>query len=428
MTELADYGLEGLTPGKRLRTRGGKTVTLGEPLGGGNEGLVLRGEMDGRAVAVKVLRADRTGTRLDRTRALVALQLASRVDARVAGPFDQVEYEDRAGHVSPLMPGADVALLAEQPVLLNPRQRVMATIRLGALLARLHRTGIAFGDLNKGAVKVVPVGDSDAEVYLVDLDSVVMRGVALPPTLGAPDTAAPELRRGEQPRSVAGWQAADWAAYAHLAIELMLGKTAGCGIDDPDEQVNAFMNVPPFLRGDAHGLRIDRSAGLPSVVLPSDLRRLLTRLFHTDPTVRDGPAFVKALAAEVMNNHQVRCRTCGATFFTHLEVPACPGCGNALCPPLQLVLPDGSRQPVASGLHVTRSLMGHSPFVSRSHARLFRLGAVTFVASLTTTSCTLLLRGGVRMELPQGIHVPVMPGDRLQLGSTSYAEALLRAL
>lgn len=197
--DLADYGLEALHPGKRLRTRAGRSVTVGAPLGAGNEGLVLRGEMDGKAVAVKVLRPDRTGTRLERTRALVAKQLASSVDAHIAGPFDQLDFNGRAGHISWLVPGTDVAALPDLPMLLNSRQRVMATIRLGVLLAKIHRAGMAFGDLNKGAVRVLPAGEQDAEVYLVDLDSAVLRGVPLPPTLGAPDTAAPELRRGEQP-------------------------------------------------------------------------------------------------------------------------------------------------------------------------------------------------------------------------------------
>jgi DNA-binding helix-hairpin-helix protein with protein kinase domain len=423
--DLADYGLEALHPGKRLRTRAGRSVTVGAPLGAGNEGLVLRGEMDGKAVAVKVLRPDRTGTRLERTRALVAKQLASSVDAHIAGPFDQLDFNGRAGHISWLVPGTDVAALPDLPMLLNSRQRVMATIRLGVLLAKIHRAGMAFGDLNKGAVRVLPAGEQDAEVYLVDLDSAVLRGVPLPPTLGAPDTAAPELRRGEQPRSVAGWRAADWTAYGHLAIELLLAKTAGCGIYDPEDQVNAFMDVPPFLGSDVQSQRIDRSAGLPSVVLPGEIRRLLARLFSRDPAVRDGAAFVKALSAEVMNNHQIQCKACGAAYFVHQDLPTCPGCRKVPCPALQVVLPDGSRRPVSSGLHLTRELMGNQPHVSRSHARLFRLGAVTFVTALATNSHTLLLRGGVRMELPLGIHVPVMPGDRLRLGAASATELLI---
>jgi tRNA A-37 threonylcarbamoyl transferase component Bud32 len=47
--------------------------------------------------------------------------------------------------------------LGENPAALNLRQRVMAVLKLGALLAKLHAVDIAFGDLNKGAVKVRPM-------------------------------------------------------------------------------------------------------------------------------------------------------------------------------------------------------------------------------------------------------------------------------
>jgi serine/threonine protein kinase len=409
----------------KVLTEAGRQLRMGEPIGGGAEGLVMRGEYEGKSVAVKILRPDRTGTRQSRTRALVARALSVNVDSRIAGPFDMFEFDSRVGHVSPLAPGIDVNTLTEQPDVLNPRQRMMATLRLGALLARIHKNGIAFGDLNKGAVKVRPAGEGDAEVYLVDLDSSVMRGVSLPPTLGAPDTAAIELRLGKPPATVEGWQASDWTAFGHVAIELLLNKTAACGIDDPETQVEAFMGVPPFLKDTSGAAKVDRAAGLPRATLGPEICRLLGRLFDPRPALRDGAALVRALATEVVNNHQVLCGACRGAFLVHAAAPVCPICGAALCPPLQLVLTDSRRIPLTGDVAVTRDLLGGAAHVSRLHARLFRLGAVTFICSLTATSQTRLIRDACPMRLSRGIHVPLMPGDRLSFGSGSFVETLV---
>jgi len=425
MVDLADYHLESLRPGTRLRTATDRQVVVGAPLGGGNEGLVLRGECDGGAVAVKVLRPDRTGTRAARTRALVSKAVSTRIDPRIAAPFDIFEYEARVGHVSPLVPGIDVADLAERPAVLNPRQRLLAVLRLGGLLARLHRHAMAFGDLNKGAVKVCAAGDADAEVFLVDLDSAVMRGAPLPLTLGAPDTAAVELRRGEQPSTVEGWQACDWTAFGHIAVDLLLNKTAACGIDDAEAQVNAFMGMPPFLVETSEGARIDRAAGLPKATLGPGLCRLLGRLFDPRPTARDGTALVNALASEVINNHQIQCGSCHGASLVHAGATSCPLCSGRLCPPLRMNLFGGRTISLDRDLNVTRELLGGAKYVSRLHARVFRIGAITFVCSLTDTSQTRLIRDGVPMVLSRGIHVPLLPGDRLRFGSAVFVEVLV---
>ena len=425
--DLADYQLEGLRPGTRLRTHAGRQVVVGIPIGGGNEGIVLHGECGGETVAVKVLRPDRTGTRAQRTRALVERAIPTKIDPRIAGPFDSLEYDGRVGHVSRLVPGIDVAALADNPAALNPRQRVLCVIKLGAMLVKLHAGGVAFGDLNKGAVKVLPVGNGDADVFLVDLDSAVMRGIVLPPTLGAPDTASIELRRGVQPATVEGWQASDWTAFGHVALELLLNKTAGCGIDEPDEQVKAYFGVPPFLQETPRGKQIDGAAGLPSDTLTPELRRLLRRLFDSNPAVRDGRALLKVLVAEVVNNHQICCSACSAAFFVNEALRVCPLCRASLSPPLQMVLPGSGRLALNGELLITRALLGDAPYISRLHARVFRLGAVFFVSSLTTTSRTCLIRGVEKMELTPGIHVPLLPNDRLRFGSGAYVETLLVA-
>ncbi len=425
--ELADYGLEDLVPGTEVRTGSGRRLIVRAPIGGGNEGLVLHANCAGEDVALKILRPDRSGTRLPRTRELVRRAIASRVDARIAAPQDIVEYAGRVGHVSRLAQGADVAALGENPAALNLRQRVMAVLKLGALLAKLHAVDIAFGDLNKGAVKVRPMGDADADVQLVDLDSAVMKGVPLPPTLGAPDTAAPELRTGVQPSTVAAWKAADWTAFGHISVDLLFNKTASCGIEDEQQQIDAFMGVPPFLQDNAHGRQVDRRAGLPSDMVPQQLRRLLRRLFDPNPAVRDGRAVLRVLVNEVVNNHQIQCGSCGLAIFAHEGSRTCPVCANPLAAAAQLVLPNGQRLPVTGDLPVTRELLGGLPFVSRMHARLFLLGSVPFVVSLSTGSWTTLVRGAAKMQLAPGVHVPLLPGDRLRFGSARYAEVMLIA-
>jgi hypothetical protein len=424
--DVADPIAARLRPGTRIKTRRGRRVVVREAIGGGGEGTVFRGECDGQALAVKVLhRRDAGGQRLPRTRAIIDRDIGKNIDSRIAAPFDAFEFEGRLGHISRFVAGITIAGLADEPARLNPRQRAIATVKLGALLNKFHQAGLAFGDFNKGAVKVDARGDKDVVVALVDLDSAVIPGVPLPPTLGAPDTAAPELRRERQPRTVRGWQRADWTAFAHIAADLLLYKTAGCGIDDPGEYERAFYGVPPFLSDSPRGREVDRAAGYPSASLPPDLRRQLARLFDEDPEARDGAVFVKSLAAELVNNHQVGCIGCGAAFFTYDGLRACPMCAFDLRAPLRLTNASGRTVPLDRPLLLTRELVGGSPYVSRRHARIFSIGPVTFVASLSEGNGTRILRAGLQLQLPLVIHVPLLAGDRIQLGGPRGAELLV---
>lgn len=401
---------------------------MGELLGAGNEGVVFRATMADWSVVVKFMRTDRTSVRQKRTDALIKQDLSRSVDVRIAAPFDAVVRSGLVGHVSAFAPGINVSDLEHNPALLNLRQRVMTTIELGLLLAKLHSHGLAFGDLNKGAVRVQIVDSETVQVHLVDLDSVVMRGVPLPLTLGTPDTAAPELRNGEQPKSVALWQAADWTAFGHIALELLLAKTASCGIDSPELQVDAYMGIPPCLRSDDYGARVDRGAGLPSESLPPDLKRLLARLFDPNPTVRDGKRFLMALATELLNNHQLLCGTCGAAYFAHAARHLCFACGKQLAATLKVVLPTGEVKRVEQSLQLTCEQLGGHPALGRLPARIFTLGSATYLSTLNPSCPVYLYRNGARMLLPVGIHIPMLPNDRVQFGDKSATAMLFRAV
>ena len=415
MNVLMDEQLEGLRPGHLLRTRSGARVCIEKPLGAGNEGVVFRGILSGAAVAVKIFKPDASGRRARRTRALVEANLSRSVSSSIAGPFDELEeWEGRAGHVAPLVAGFTVQELVDSPGHLSPRQRLLATIKLGALIAALHRRGLAFGDLNKGAVKVAATEPGDVRVSLVDLDSAVLPGSVPPMTLGTPDTCAPELREGVQPVSVAAWQAADWCAYGHVALELLTLKTASCGLDDPAEQVAAFMGMPPCLQDSPRGLAIDLAAGLPVHALPMTVRRPLARLFCA-PAQRDGRALVQALASELVNNHQVACTRCGAQYLAADETPACPACGKSTGRDYQLVLPTGARHRInREGYVVGRAKHGNDRRIEPVHLRFFSMGAVPFVAAFGNTT---LRRAGRTFRLPMGIHVPLQRNDCLSVNS-----------
>lgn len=168
-------------------------------LGAGNEGVVFRGLLNGDSVAVKLFKPDASGRRERRTRALVRLNLSSTLSASVAGPFEELSWEDRVGHVAPLVPGISIQDLVDAPAQLTPRQRTIAVIKLGALVAALHRRGLAFGDLNKGAVKLEPRSDGDVQVSLVDLDSAVLPGESESTRMNAVGAPGKKLRRRLEP-------------------------------------------------------------------------------------------------------------------------------------------------------------------------------------------------------------------------------------
>lgn len=413
MDVLMDEQLGAIKPGYVMRTRDGAKVRIEEPLGAGNEGVVFRGRLNGEQVAVKLFKHDGSGRRERRTRALVALNLSRTLSSSIAGPFKALSWEDRVGHVAPLVSGISVQELVDVPSLLTPRQRILATVKLGALVAAMHRHGMAYGDLNKGAVKVKPLGDNDVDVSLVDVDSAVLPGEPAPLTLGTPDTCAPELREGQQPTSIRAWQAADWTAFGHVAMELLLAKTAACGIEDAQAQVMAFMGVPPCLMDSSQGRAIDLAAGLPAQILPEAVRRPLSRLFDV-PSKRDGRALVQALATALINNHQVACPRCGLQYLVHHGLHTCPGCGLSASADLKIALPNGDRLRLTpSGVPLGRDAFGGNPRVQRVHARLFLLGGIPFVSAFGEAG--IQRAGGQKFLLPLGLHVPLQRGDRVNL-------------
>lgn len=417
MDAVIDEELAELRPGRTLKTRGGSRLTVGNLLGGGNEGTVFEATMDGHAVALKLFKRDDSGRREQRTRALARLDLSRNVSPALAAPFDVLLWRGRTGHVAPFATGITLQELVDVPEALSPRQRLVAVLKLGALLLQLHRRGLAFGDLNKGAVKLRPLGTGEVEVALVDLDSMALPGEPAPLTLGTPDTSAPELRRGQQPANVAEWQAADWTAFGHVVLELLLAKTAGCGIDDPIAQVNAFLGVPPCLQETTYGQAVDGAAGLPAQALPAAVRRLLARLFDPDPGRRSGAPFIEALAGEIVNNHQVGCSRCGLQYLVHERLAGCPGCGHRASHQYRVFLPSGTDARLGSeGVALTRALFGGLSGVERLHARLFTLGGVPFVCAYGRT---VLQRHRTSFLLPMGIHVPLLRGDRLSLGGSA---------
>jgi hypothetical protein len=412
--------IDGIKPGKRMRTRRGRRLRVEAFIGAGNEGAAYHAQLDGQPHVVKLFKMDCTGRRRERTRALVQLDLSRNLTQQLAAPFDEVDWEGHVGHVATFVPGLSMQELIDQPALLTPRQRVLATIKLGALLARVHGHGLAFGDLNKGAIKLQPLGPNVVDVGLVDLDSLVMPGQTLPMTLGTPDTSAPELRDGRQPKTVAAWQAADWTAFGHVALELLLAKTAACGIDEPLAQIQAFLDVPPCLRDTPQGRRVDGAAGLSAAILPLEVRRAFARLFDRNTAHRDGPGFVKALTSALVNNHQVACNQCGMQYFAHEQLSDCPGCGSSTTG-FTLYLANGMKLPLSKeGLVLTGKLL-NSTQVRPRHARLFMLGPVVFVCAYAPTA---VMRRGVLMQLTEGIHVPLVKGDRVRL--TGSVEVLVQ--
>jgi len=152
---------------------------------------------------------------------------------------------------------------------------------------------------------------------------------------------------------------------------------------------------------------------------------MLRRLFDPDPGRRDGPAFVRTLLNEVVHNRQIRCGHCGFLYFAHQEGRTCPMCARPPAPPMKVVLASGRQLALSGHLDITRELLGGKAYISRLHARLFMVGSVPYLVSLSESGSTLLLRGSDRFLIRPGIDVPVLTGDRLQLGSTLFEQVLL---
>ena len=93
--------------------------------------------------------------------------------------------------------------------------RLQIGVRLARAVRRLHMAGLAHADLSNKNVLVDPKG---GDACIIDIDSLVVPGVAPPSVLGTPGYIAPEVLAGKAQPSIA----TDKHALAVLLYELLL--------------------------------------------------------------------------------------------------------------------------------------------------------------------------------------------------------------
>ena len=97
----------------------------------------------------------------------------------------------------------------------NLLTRLQISVRLARAVRRLHMAGLAHADLSNKNVLVDPKG---GEACIIDIDSLVVPGVAPPSVLGTPGYIAPEVLANKAQPSIA----TDKHALAVLLYELLL--------------------------------------------------------------------------------------------------------------------------------------------------------------------------------------------------------------
>jgi hypothetical protein len=95
--------------------------------------------------------------------------------------------------------------------------RLQVAVRLARAVRRLHMAGLAHADLSNKNVLVDPKG---GDACIIDIDSLVVPGVAPPAVLGTPGYIAPEVLAGTAQPSIA----TDKHALAVLLYELLLNR------------------------------------------------------------------------------------------------------------------------------------------------------------------------------------------------------------
>ncbi len=110
------------------------------------------------------------------------------------------------GKASKFVPDAEVGTLLT---------RLQIGVRLARAVRRLHMAGLAHADLSNKNVLVDPKG---GDACIIDIDSLVVPGVAPPSVLGTPGYIAPEVLASKAQPSIA----TDKHALAVLLYELLL--------------------------------------------------------------------------------------------------------------------------------------------------------------------------------------------------------------
>lgn len=113
--------------------------------------------------------------------------------------------------------GNKAAKLVPDPEKGNLLTRLQVCVRLARAVRRMHFAGLAHSDLSNKNVLIDPKG---GDACVIDIDSLVVPGVAPPSVLGTPGYIAPEVLAGKAQPSID----TDKHALAVLIYQVLLGR------------------------------------------------------------------------------------------------------------------------------------------------------------------------------------------------------------
>jgi len=177
--------------------------------------------------------------------------------------------------------------------------RLQIAVRLARAVRRLHMAGLAHADLSNKNVLIDPKG---GDACIIDIDSLVVPGIAPPAVLGTPGYIAPEVMAGRAQPGIA----TDRHALAVLLYELLLQRhpLQGRRVNstrsaEEDEQLSMgscalFVEHPTDRRNPSH-----KPITVPFARLGPALAHCFTRTFvdglHAPAKRADAAEFERAL-------------------------------------------------------------------------------------------------------------------------------------
>ncbi|SDX01729.1 protein kinase domain-containing protein [Thiocapsa roseopersicina] len=320
---------------------GNRHDLIGDPLGRGGQGVVLRTR--NAHIAVKLVtgpsgmpvsaggEAGHTALR----RRLEDVRLLPLTDMHLAQPLallrDQVGYTMRLlGDMVPIRsliapPGSSLGAFYRDTGGLRRRLQLLA--RTAALLARLHAIPLVYADVSPNNVFVSEGHDAN-EVWLIDLDNLQYLSDSSA-GIFTPGFGAPEVVTGRAGVTTLS----DAYAFAVLAFQVLaqvhpfLGdfvEEAGWDSDEDREQL-AYEGKIPWIE-DADDPSNRSAHGIPrELVIPKPLLALFQRTFgpgRQRPDARPGLTewtdLLRRLADRLLS-----CSACGSNFYVARDCPFC---------------------------------------------------------------------------------------------------------
>lgn len=383
----------------------GKTIVVGEYIGGGGQGDVYKVTYDGQQKALKWYRNP----------ALVPKNLYDILCSNARNgspgnafmwPIETTEYHEVTlqtkdgarnvetyGYVMDLIPSGYYSFgefLLTNKRFSSYRVAIDACLEISKVFRVLHSKGLCYQDLNAGNFFFKP---ATGDVVICDCDNVTKHGVSTG-IIGTPGFMAPELVKDDweyvhnkddyrneyrqtHRRRVQPDYKTDRFSMAVLIFEILTLTNPLCGkraLRPQDYNLKVrlygynalFMFDPDSNENEPHP-DVHGNAIAVWNALPSYMKELFQRAFsqealkNANARMNEGE-WLKSLVR--MRADIFTCPACGARgelFTDSASKTKCGACGRRVKPPLVFVFEDGVRIPAVPGTRVYRLLVGPTP-------------------------------------------------------------------